>query len=132
MKVEMCVLLCTLSAIKICLTKSSKTLQKAPFLSASGAKKTRAAEFESNLFRNKTSGKAEAGVLASSSITHLTFLRREPAARSASQAVAISISLISIVLLALAVHGPILLMEYPATSLNANVQLLFAHHYADN
>src|SRR5438105_7754504 len=45
---------------------------------------------------------------------------------------AISVSLTSIILLALAVHGPILLMEYPASSLNANVQMFFAQHYADN
>jgi 6-pyruvoyl-tetrahydropterin synthase-like protein len=43
-----------------------------------------------------------------------------------------SVSLTAIVLLALAVHGPILLMEYPASSLNANMHMFFAQHYADN
>ena len=70
--------------------------------------------------------------MASFSTTYLTFLRREPNARCKSPALAVSVSLTSIVLLALAVHGPLLLMEFPATSLNANMHMFFAQHYADN
>jgi hypothetical protein len=46
--------------------------------------------------------------------------------------VKLSFSLAAIALLALAVHGPILLMEYPASSLNANMHMFFAQHYADH
>ncbi len=45
---------------------------------------------------------------------------------------AVSISLTGIALLAFAIHGPILLMEFPASSLNANTHMFFAQHYADS
>jgi len=50
---------------------------------------------------------------------------RDPAARS-------PISLGLIVLLALAVHGPLLLMQLPAKSYDANTHMFFAQHYAEN
>lgn len=70
--------------------------------------------------------------MASLSSTYFTSLRREPSATSAVPALAITVSLTGIVLLALAVHGPLLLMEYPASSLNANMHMFFAQHYADS
>ncbi|MGC2647024.1 MAG: hypothetical protein WA261_12165, partial [Candidatus Sulfotelmatobacter sp.] len=40
------------------------------------------------------------------------------------------IPLLAIVLVALAVHGPLLLMELPAGSFDANFHMFFASHYA--
>ncbi len=42
------------------------------------------------------------------------------------------ISLAAIVLLALAVHGPLLLMQLPSGSYDANTHMFFAQHYAEN
>jgi len=42
------------------------------------------------------------------------------------------IPLLAIVLLALAVHGPLLLMQLPANSYDANTHIFFASHYANH
>ncbi len=42
------------------------------------------------------------------------------------------IPLLAIVLLALAVHGPLLLMQLPANSYDANTHIFFAAHYANH
>src|SRR5881275_3510213 len=41
-----------------------------------------------------------------------------------------AIPLTAILLLALAVHGPLLLMQLPASSYDANTHIFFADHYA--
>lgn len=43
-----------------------------------------------------------------------------------------SIPLLAILLLALAVHGPLLLMQLPANSYDANTHIFFAGHYANH
>lgn len=43
-----------------------------------------------------------------------------------------SIPLLAIVLLALAIHGPLLMMQLPAASFDANVHIFFASHYAQH
>jgi len=50
--------------------------------------------------------------------------------KSATAAARRPIPLIAIVLLALAVHGPLLLLQLPANSYDANTHLFFASHYA--
>ncbi len=50
--------------------------------------------------------------------------------KSASAAARRPIPLIAIVLLALAVHGPLLLLQLPANSFDANTHIFFAAHYA--
>src|SRR5436305_5648019 len=49
--------------------------------------------------------------------------------RSSSRA---AIPLTAIVLLALAVHGPLLLMQLPLQSYDANTHIFFASHYANH
>src|ERR671932_1395685 len=43
-----------------------------------------------------------------------------------------AIPLTAILLLALAVHGPLLLMQLPASSYDANFHMFFARHYAQH
>jgi len=43
-----------------------------------------------------------------------------------------SIPLLAIVLVALAVHGPLLFMQLPANSYDANFHIFFASHYAQH
>jgi len=43
-----------------------------------------------------------------------------------------ALSLTTIVLLTLAVHGPLLLMELPLNSYDANTHIFFAGHYAQH
>jgi hypothetical protein len=52
--------------------------------------------------------------------------------KSASAAARRPIPLIAIVLLALAVHGPLLLLQLPANSYDANTHLFFSAHYAQS
>ena len=43
-----------------------------------------------------------------------------------------AIPLTAIILLALAVHGPLLLMQLPANSYDANTHIFFSSHYANH
>jgi hypothetical protein len=56
--------------------------------------------------------------------------RNERTVATVSQPDARPIPLLAIVLLALAIHGPLLLMQLPAGSFDANFHMFFASHYA--
>ncbi len=58
--------------------------------------------------------------------------RSDRAVANVSQSYARPVPLLAIVLLALAIHGPLLLMQLPAGSYDANFHMFFASHYAQH